>query len=79
MKVRELIDVLKNHDPEMRVVVRGYEAGYDDVGRTIEVKLCLNVHKEWYYGRHDYMCERFEGEEEHQQEVCVILQGEDND
>jgi hypothetical protein len=35
MKVKELIKLLEKHDPEMRVVVDGYEAGYDEVEKAI--------------------------------------------
>ncbi len=31
MTVGELIDTLKRHDPDMAVVVDGYEAGYDSL------------------------------------------------
>jgi ABC-type Fe3+-hydroxamate transport system substrate-binding protein len=31
MKVKELIEILKKHDPEDIVVVDGYESGYDEL------------------------------------------------
>lgn len=30
MKIAELIQILKNYDPELKVVVEGYEGGYED-------------------------------------------------
>ena len=32
MTVAELREILLGHDPDMRVVVMGYEGGYDDPG-----------------------------------------------
>ena len=35
------------------VVVAGYEGGFDEVGRVYKIKLLLDQHDEWYYGRHE--------------------------
>jgi len=78
MKVYELMDILKDHDPEMRVVVRGYEAGYDDVDRVVKLNVCLNVHKEWYHGKHDILDSADEAEE-YQQEEVLYLRGDGNE
>ena len=57
MKVKELIEKLQKVDPELHVFVHGYEGGYDyvDFNPTEDsVKdIALDVHEEWYYGRHD--------------------------
>jgi len=65
MTVRELIESLsKIEDQNIRVMVRGYEEGYDDIiiGNGIDnntivipaiVNVALDVNKEWYYGRHE--------------------------
>ena len=53
MKVRELIEELQRHDPETRVVVNGYEGGYDDVSCVDEIRLNLNANTAWYYGKHE--------------------------
>ena len=37
MKVKELIKFLETYDPEMRVVVDGYESGYDEVKEAIQI------------------------------------------
>ena len=53
MKVKELIALLQEKDPEVMVVVRGYEDGVDDVIRLDELQLKLNVNEAWYYGSHE--------------------------
>ena len=54
MTVSEMIDVLKGHPGELRVVVNGYEEGYDDVSpsRISVRKIRLNTGDEWWQGRH---------------------------
>jgi hypothetical protein len=54
MKVKELIEKLQTVDPELYVFVDGYEGGYDYLEFDPKEKnIALNVHEEWYYGRHD--------------------------
>ena len=58
MKVSELIEELKSFDPEMEVVVDGYETGYDVVRSISKVevfkpKADIIDHKAWYDG--DYV------------------------
>lgn len=65
MTVRELIESLsKIGDQDIRVMVKGYEGGVDDIvigngidNNTIVVPaiqyVALNVNTEWYYGTHE--------------------------
>jgi hypothetical protein len=61
MTVRELIQSLsKIEDQEVRVMVRGYEGGVDDliIGITKDNTpaiqyVALEVNEEWYYGKHE--------------------------
>ena len=62
MTVRELIESLsKIEDKEIRVMVRGYERGVNDmvIGNGIEDNtpaiqyVALDVNTEWYYGKHE--------------------------
>ena len=55
MTIAELIEKLKEYPQDLRVVVRGYEAGVDDVGSLEEINILLNYYgkDQWYYGRHD--------------------------
>ena len=62
MTVRELIESLsKIEDKEIRVMVRGYEGGVNDIviGNGIDnntpgiIHIALDVNEEWYMGRHE--------------------------
>ena len=53
MKVKQLIEKLKLCDPELMVVVRGYEDGVNEAENAAQVKLRLDVNTEWYYGTHE--------------------------
>ena len=55
MTVSELIQLLAQHPSDLRVMVQGYEEGYDDLeaGRVVAGEARLNVNSAWYYGRHD--------------------------
>ena len=53
MTVSEMIDVLKDYPGDLRVVVNGYEEGYDDVSpnRISVRKIRLHTGDEWWQGR----------------------------
>jgi len=53
MNVGQLIEQLKNYPQDLRVVVRGYEGGYNDVDTFETLNLVLNYYDEWYYGKHE--------------------------
>ena len=64
MTINELIRVLQTYPPDLRVVVNGYEEGYDDLEQhLISVKeIRLDAGKSWWEGRHrDSWDERAEG------------------
>jgi hypothetical protein len=50
--VAELIEKLKEFDGDMRVVVSGYESGYEDCTSVSKVKISLNATTSWYEGTH---------------------------
>ena len=55
MKVKELIEHLQLLDPEMRVVVDGYECGYDEVHCTQIKNVISNPkHSSWEGEFRDY-------------------------
>jgi hypothetical protein len=45
MKVKELIKFLETYDPEMRVVVNGYESGFDEVTKLYQVGIAKSKKK----------------------------------
>lgn len=53
MTVEELINALQQYDPKLRVIMRGYEGGMDDIGSLQDLQIALNVHDAWYYGKHE--------------------------
>ena len=55
MTVAELMRLLETFPPDLRVMVQGYEDGYDDLEpRFIKAaNVRLNVYAAWYDGRHD--------------------------
>jgi hypothetical protein len=54
MNVKELIEKLKQHPADMRVVLPGYEGGVDDVDYCMVLPIKLNRNTEtWYYGKHE--------------------------
>ena len=56
MNVGQLIEQLKQLDPELMVVVRGYEGGVNEVVSHTVCKIAIDANKgEWYYGRHEVM------------------------
>lgn len=58
MTVSELIEQLKNYPGDMRVLVPGYEGGYNDTGlKTKEIVFNFSKNDAWYYGPHE--CVRF--------------------
>lgn len=56
MTVAQLIESLsKIEDQDIRVMVRGYEGGYDDVMNInpTPIDIALDVNNEWYFGKHE--------------------------
>jgi hypothetical protein len=52
MTVRELIKLLQAYSGDIRVVVAGYEGGYNDISHGELIELNLNVNDAWYSGPH---------------------------
>jgi hypothetical protein len=50
MTVVELISLLQTHDADLRVVVAGYENGFNDVVGFEPVTLGPNINREWWSG-----------------------------
>ena len=54
MTVKELADLLATHPSDLRVVVNGYEDGYDDLSpeQVSLVRIALNTGKHQWEGKH---------------------------
>ena len=60
MTIKELISILSQiEDQEVRVMVKGYEQGIDDIEDIIPaiVNVALNVNTEWWNGTHEVVSE----------------------
>ena len=55
MKVKELIELLSQMNPELMVVIGGYEGGVDEIDKFEMCDIELNVNTEWYYGKHEVL------------------------
>lgn len=53
MKVKDLIAKLQQFNPELMVVLSGYEGGQHEASEVEEIGLKLNVNTSWYYGEHE--------------------------
>ena len=53
MKIKELIELLQKEDPEMKVVVNGYESGYDEVEKIYCKPITVNENQNWWDGEYD--------------------------
>lgn len=75
MKVRELINSLQALNPDLEVVVKGYEGGYDNALGAQTMVLVKDYHKHSWLGKHenaDYV-EQFEELEPHQKKFDAVL------
>ena len=71
MKVKELIELLSQLDPELMVVIGGYEGGVDEIDKFEMCDIELNVNTEWYYGKHEVL----EKGDEPQNKDSTIVKG----
>ncbi len=52
MNVAEIIALLEKQPKDMRVIVRGYEDGYNDIAGIETVTIALDQFDKSYYGQH---------------------------
>lgn len=52
MIIEELIQQLQRYPKNSRVIVQGYEGGYDDVTIVREISIQPNTSHEWYNGKY---------------------------
>lgn len=53
MEVSELINFLSKFDSSTRVMLKGYEEGYDDLKEVKEKDVVLNFYNDWWNGEHE--------------------------
>ena len=53
MIVKELIEKLQELDPNLPVLVDGYEGGCNDLKELSEIEVIRDVNTQWYYGTHE--------------------------
>ena len=53
MTVAELIQQLKTFSPDTKIVIRGYEDGYNDISKLRSVKIKPNENADWYLGEYE--------------------------
>lgn len=68
MTVQELIEILKQQDPDKRVIVHGYEGGFHDVEGLKFIPIKLNEWSSWYYGPHE------QTEDEEAIEIALLVE-----
>jgi hypothetical protein len=82
MTVKELIESLSTiEDQDVRVMVRGYEGGVDDIviGNGIDNNtpaiqyVALDVNTEWYYGKHETVDNLYDVPNDRYQIVKAII------
>jgi hypothetical protein len=52
MTIKELVQKLQNYPEDTRVLVEGYEGGFDHVDRVREGVFVADISSKWYYGDH---------------------------
>lgn len=80
MTVGELIEHLSQYPSELRVVVNGYEDGFDDVAaeRIRVLNIELDTGGEWFYGRHGSIAGK-KGVEYERADVLALLRTPDRE
>jgi hypothetical protein len=52
MNAGELIELLKHMSPETKIVIRGYEDGFNDILELKNINIIPTPDAEWYYGEY---------------------------
>lgn len=50
MTAQQLIEQLQSLPPDTKIVVRGYEEGYNDILKLMEIKIKHKPDADWFYG-----------------------------
>jgi len=71
MTAKELINHLKTLPPEARIVVKGYEDGFDYAQILREVKVIKKANTAWFYGDLE---EVLDADTKHFDEIVWVIQ-----
>lgn len=52
MNSSELIALLKRLSPDQKILIRGYEDGYNDIQKLVPLRVKYKPDAEWYYGEY---------------------------
>lgn len=72
MLVSELIEQLQKLDPEKRILVEGYEDGFDDPREIIKVNVRSRVESKYYSGDYEDVSESEDADKARAFEAYVI-------
>lgn len=72
MLVSELIEQLQKLDPDKRILVEGYEDGFDDPREIIKVKVRSRVESKYYSGDYEDISESEESDNDLDFDAYVI-------
>ena len=72
MKVRELMNILRKVDPDLRVMVDGFQEGYDDIGFCGVEEMSLNVYDDELTGNHE-RADILENPEDFESETVFLI------
>ncbi|WP_424946863.1 hypothetical protein [Candidatus Spongiihabitans sp.] len=75
MIVKELIQLLQDHDPDKKVIVRGYEGGYNEVLEIVQMDIVPNPHQKASYNG-EYENTYFDDEVPDTATAAIELRGE---
>jgi hypothetical protein len=80
MTVTQLIEILRQYPPDLRVIVSGYEDGYNDISIFEEKEIAVDIHTEWYYGQHTDSKDEFSIEkiENPKFEKALLIEGKNS-
>lgn len=53
MIIKEMIEILQKLDPNLPILLNGYEGGCNDLKDLTEIQVIRDVNLEWYYGAHE--------------------------
>ena len=69
----DLIQILLHFDPDLEILIPGYEGGFANIHGVKKENLLTNVNDEWYYGPHDHTDSVSDPENYEKKEFLILL------